>query len=79
MSALTGRLYIRKIAKLFYKHNFFNDDLCAKDETVYEILCDVYSSLDPVSKDRLHIEYDIVKSTEEYRAKKACPKSANVV
>lgn len=65
-----GRFNIRKIAKLFYKYHFFNDDLCGLDETAYDILCGIYSALDIDTKTRLYSEYSIIKSAEEYKTKK---------
>lgn len=68
MADKKGRFDVYKLAKLFYKYHFFNDDLCILDETAYYILCDVYASLDTDTKTRLHVDYDIVKSREERRA-----------
>ncbi len=53
----------RKLAKLFLKYDFFNDDKPVDE--AYGILCEVYSALDNDSKHRLHVDYDIAKTLAE--------------
>lgn len=67
-----GRFNIRKLAKLFYQYHFFDDELCVLDETAYEVLLSVYASLDCDAKNNLILYYDVEKSSDEYKSRKAC-------
>lgn len=65
MSRKKYNINLGKLAKLFYKYDFFNDYKPVDDS--YCILCEVYSALDSDFQTILHGECAVLAMRDKYK------------